>query len=106
MKKLEQLTIDQLEPGMRVAVAVVDAAGRVLLPAGAELSESTLASLRRREIESVAVEIEVEDDPAALAAHREKVFGQLEHLFRRAGRADPTGALYQAIAQFRLEHRS
>lgn len=106
MKKLEQLTIDQLVPGMRVAVAVVDAAGRVLLPTGAELSESTLASLRRREIEAVSVEIEVEDDPAALAAHRAKVAAQLDQLFRRAGREGPTGALYQAIAQFRLEHRT
>lgn len=103
MKKLEVLAVNDLLPGMRVALAVADAAGRVLLPAGAEITESTIASLRRREIEQVSVELEVEDDPAALEARRQQVVAQLDRLFRRAGQGAETRALYQTVAQYRME---
>lgn len=105
MKKLEILAVDDLQPGMRVAAAVEDSAGRVLLPAGAEITDSTIASLRRREIGQVSVEREVEDDPAAVEAYRRQVFAELEHLFRRAGQGAETRALYDAIARYRMEHR-
>lgn len=105
MKKLEILAVADLQPGMRVAAAVADAAGRVLLPAGAEITESTIASLQRREIGQVNVELEVEDDPAALEAYRREVTAQLDHLFRKAGQGAETRALYEAVKKYRLEQR-
>lgn len=91
---------------MRVAVAVTDASGRVLLPAGAELTSGTIASLGRREIGHVAVELELAEDPARIAAYRSKVQAQLDKLFRRAGDGAETRALYDAILAYRLERCS
>lgn len=102
MKQLEILPVGELQPGMRVAAAVEDASGRVLLPAGAEITESTIASLQRREVESVGVEVEVEEDPAAVEAKRQQVAAQLEHLFRRAGDGAETRRLFEVVAQYRL----
>lgn len=101
MKKIETLTIGELQPGMRVAVAVSDVAGRVLLPAGAEISESTISSLERRDIETVSVELEVEEDPGALEARHLKLLADLDLLFRKAGEGSATRALYQAVAAYR-----
>jgi len=106
MKKLEALPVAQLQPGMRVASALADENGRLLLPAGTELSDAAIASLQRRGIEQVSIELEVEDDPAALERYRQQVTERLDHLFRHAGRDSETMALYRAIAQYRMERRS
>lgn len=106
MKKVEILAVDDLLPGMRVAAAVHDEADRVLLPAGAEITESTISSLRRREIDQVSVEIEVEDDPVSAEAYRRKVIAELDHLFRRAGQGAETRSLYDAVARYRMERQA
>lgn len=106
MKKLETLPVEQLQPGMQIASPVADDSGRMLLPAGAELTEATIAGLQRRGIAQVSVELEVEDDPAELERHRQQVTARLERLFRRAGQGKETLALYQAITKFRMEQRS
>jgi hypothetical protein len=105
MKKLETLPVDLLEPGMQVASALVDEGGRVLLPEGVELSEITIASLRRRGIREVCVEREVEEDPVVLEHHRRQVTEKLDRLFRHAGQGSETRALYQVVARYRMEHR-
>lgn len=106
MKKLETLPVEQLAPGMRVASDLADGAGRVLLPAGAELSETTIAGLRRRGIESVAVELEVEEDAAAVEQYRQQALARLDRLFRHAGQGSETRALYEIMARYRMEHRT
>lgn len=104
MKKLETMALEQLQPGMRVAAAVVDAAGRVLLPVGAELSEASIASLQRREIAQVSIELDLPDDPAQVEANRQKARAELDHLFRGAGDGVETRALYEVVAAYRMEH--
>lgn len=106
MKKLETLPVQQLQSGMRVASALADEGGRVLLPEGAELSETTIAALERRGIETVCVELEVEEDPAALERHRRQVTERLDWLFRHAGEGGETRALYEVVAKYRMERRS
>jgi hypothetical protein len=106
MKKLETLTLEQLLPGMRVAAALLDEGGAVLLPAGAELSEGIIASLERREVREVRVEFEVEDDPAVVERRRQLVKEQLDHRFRNAGEGAETRALYETVAQYCLECRA
>lgn len=103
MKTIQKRPLADLESGMRVAVAVTDASGRVLLPAGAELTAAMIASLERREIADVAVEVEVAEDPAVVAAYRSKIQAQLDKLFRRAGAGAETRALYDVILAYRLE---
>ena len=70
MRMLEVLALDAVQPGMKVAEAVVDDGGRVLVPVGAEVTEAMLAGLGRRDIASIKVEHEVEEDPVAREAHR------------------------------------
>ncbi len=105
MKKVELLPVDQLQAGMTVAVQVVDAGGHVLLPAGAGLTDSTIAALERREIEAVSVEIECAEDPEELEKYRAKLEAHLSRLFRKAGQEPEIKALYQAIVEYRMEHR-
>ncbi|KXB28971.1 hypothetical protein AT959_19290 [Dechloromonas denitrificans] len=106
MKVVEILPLSDAVVGLRLAAAVLDEAGHVLVPAGAELSESILQGLQRREIAEISVEHDVEEDPAAQAAYRAKLAAQLDHIFRKAGDGDETRALYQAVLDYRMEHRS
>jgi len=106
MKTIASLPLDQIQPGMKVAQPLNDDGGRVLVPAGVEVSEGMLASLLRRDVAALTVEIEVEEEPAAREAHRAKLVGQLDHLFRQAGEAPETRLIYQAVLDFRMEHRS
>jgi hypothetical protein len=103
MIRRETLAIDALVPGMRLAAAVLDAGGQVLLPAGAELTESMLQSLFRRGVAELLVETEAEEDPAIVEARRVALEIQLARLFRNAGDGAETMALYKAILNFRLE---
>ena len=104
MKVLEILALEAVKPGMKVAEAVVDEGGRVLVPVGAEVTESMLAGLARRDIASIKVEHQVEEDPAAREAHRAVISARLDRLFRQAGDAPETRTLYQAVLAHRMEH--
>lgn len=103
MKVLETIAIGDAEPGMRLAEAVADAMGQVLVPAGSELTETMLQGLQRRDITALRVEREVEEDEAAREARQAMVVEQLDQLFRKAGDGAETRQLYQAILDFRLE---
>lgn len=103
MKRIELIATEGLVSGMVVAEAVLDATGRVLIPAGVELSDHSIASLARRDIEAVMVELTVQEDPADAQARRIRSQQQLDHLFRQAGSTPETRALYQAILDYRME---
>jgi hypothetical protein len=104
MRMLEVLALDAVQPGMKVAEAVVDDGGRVLVPVGAEVTEAMLAGLGRRDIASIKVEHEVEEDPVAREAHRAVIVSRLDRIFRKAGDAAETRTLYQAVLDHRLEN--
>lgn len=106
MRVLATIAIGDAQSGMRLAEAVADAMGQVLVPAGSELTESMLQGLRRREIATLKVEREIEEDPAAREARRARVVEQLDRIFRKAGDGAETRQLYQAILDFRLEQPS
>lgn len=91
-------------PGMALASPVLDAGGSVLLPRGATLDEAVLASLRRREIAEVCVELpEPPPDQAVRELMRAAVEQRLRHLFRTAGDGPASRSLYQAVLDYRLE---
>lgn len=106
MKVLATIAIGEAQPGMRVADSIVDDNGRVLVPAGCELTDSILHGLMRREITELKVEREVEEAPADREARLLRCAGQLDALFRKAGEGPETRQLYQAILGFRLEQSS
>lgn len=100
---MSHLSLDQALPGMRLATDVRDAHGAILLAAGSELSESLLASLRRRGIEQVNVAEEESLTAEELEARREVIRIRLAHLFRRAGEAEADCLLFEAMLDYRLE---
>ncbi|MEV4782582.1 hypothetical protein [Burkholderia sp. LMU1-1-1.1] len=86
--KSTEIDIDQAAAGMTLASALLDAHGGVLLPRDAALTDSMLASLRRRGVERCVVWAEEEAaavDPAQRARERALRMQRLERLFRHSG---------------------
>jgi len=86
--KSTEIDLDQAAAGMTLASALLDAHGGVLLPRDAALTDSMLASLRRRGVERCVVwagEEAAAIDPAQLARERELRMQRLERLFRHGG---------------------
>ena len=93
----DSIGIDDASEGMVLACDLRDAGGAVLLPAGATLGASSLASLRRRGIERLQVvgavdSADAERDAAAHQAERERQCARLHHLFRRCLNGPAGGA--------------
>ncbi|ATQ78186.1 hypothetical protein CR152_29510 [Massilia violaceinigra] len=101
----DTIDIDDASEGMVLAQDLRDAGGGVLLPAGATLSASSLASLRRRGIEQIQVVGAAPPvDEAAVRAERERQCARLEHLFRRSLSGAPASAsavLYERLLAYR-----
>lgn len=79
------LKVDEVEPGMVLADAVRDSAGRILLGEGAEVSEKHLVLFRRRGIIELDIEGEgevIEEiplDPEVLAEARSLLRARFVH---------------------------
>lgn len=107
MKCIEELAVSALLPGMVVGEAVVDDAGRILIPAGVELTENHIASLVRRELCVVKIEREVVENPLEREAYRLGLIERMDQIFRHTAEDDQVSrALYQAIFDYRMEQRS
>jgi len=102
MKEVVSVPLAEVSIGMVVAEAVTDAAGHLLVPAGAEISESMLHGLARREIAEIRIVRAVEEDAAAREARRARVVQQLDRLFRKAGDGAETRQLYHAMLDYRM----
>lgn len=103
MKKTQIVALEDALVGATLAMDVVDEGGRVLMPAGSELTEAARAGLQRREIASVTVEVGDTRDPAETAARQVRIETQLARLFRHAGEQVETRALHQAVLNHRLK---
>lgn len=101
MSDIQRLPLDEIQPGAVLAEAVADARGTVLLPAGLSLTETHLASLRRRNIATLGVT--APPDPAELARRREKIHERVLYLFRHTADDPAAQALLQAVLAFRQE---
>ena len=103
MRVIDTLDIDAVVSDMLIAEDVVDAGGRILVPAGATVTESMLQGLRRREIEHLQVVREIDEDAEARNARLALIGEQVAHRFRKAGEGSETLQLRQAILTFQLE---
>lgn len=95
-------SLDQTEPGMVLAQDVCDAGGGRLLALGAELSDATIASLKRRGVECVMVAVEETLTPEQRAAREAEIRRLTEHLFRAAGNDPMLLKLRATLLQYRL----
>jgi hypothetical protein len=92
--------IDEARAGMVLAEAVVDG-GAVLLPAGATLSDSTLASLLRRGVEVVHVRIAPEPSADVMEVDPAQQGLRLDRLFRTSMHTGSTDLLRNLIQSYR-----
>ncbi|HEU4852212.1 MAG TPA: hypothetical protein VFT37_08665 [Telluria sp.] len=99
------LQLDQVEPGMTLADELLDGQGKVLLPAGAVLTESILARLPSHGID--ALPIAVPPAQAEASVDRDAVLARLAHVFRGVDPHDPAQAstrlLRRLVQEYRLE---
>ena len=102
MKTSKRFALDQLTAGMALAQDVCDASGGRLLTEGVELSDATIASLRRRGIEHVMVAVEEILTPEQCAARKAEIGTRIEHLFRRAGNDPMLLKLRATLLHYRL----
>lgn len=100
--RLKQVALDDATAGMMLAQDVRDHQGNVLLAEGASLSDSTLAALRRRGVESVQVEGDSVSE-AELAAAREQAQARLAQLFRKPHGSPADALLREQLAAWRME---
>jgi len=107
MNRAQYIPITLAQPGMLLAAPLLDAHGAVLLPEGATLSESILAGLRRRGIETCMVSLAQDaPDPAQRAAERERACARLRQLFRHRSEPDDSDAapeLLRVLTAFRQQ---
>jgi hypothetical protein len=100
------IPLELASAGMVLAEALLDAHGAMLLPQGSTLSESSLASLRRRAIASCSVvAAAAAADPEQLARARAARLERLNRLFRHAAapdvQADAGAALLRLLVTYR-----
>lgn len=104
MIRIEQRSLDEIEPGIRLAAAVSDSAGKVLLAEGAELTPGLIASLQKRGLSHVPVAVQTSCSPEELSAQQEKIRNRIEWLFRNCGNDPLMGRLCEAVLEYRLEN--
>ncbi|MNR99669.1 hypothetical protein D3C72_309080 [compost metagenome] len=97
----QQVALDEVTPGMVLADNLLDAQGQILLPKGAELTEQTIASLHRHDINSLRIFMgELSEEESA--AQRTYLQARLTRLFRNSDDQDAAGLLHRYISKFRL----
>ena len=102
---LQNLPIDEVLPGVTLGANVQDDSGRILLRAGSLLTESAIESLRRRNVETLPIDVQEVVDAEQQEARQLQAERQLEHAFRRAGDGVATQCLKQAALAFMLEKK-
>lgn len=98
----KRYSLEHLEAGMVLAQDVCDAGGGRLLAQGAELSDATIASLRRRGVDHAMVAVEVILTPEQRVAREAEIRRRIEQLFRKAGNDSMLLKLRATLLQYRL----
>ncbi len=98
----KQLELEKVSAGMVLSDDLLDSQGKVLLPQGVTLTETTLASLRRHNVEMLPILCEALSD-ADTAAEREYHKSRIAILFRKHAAEDEAVALLlRYVRDFRL----
>lgn len=102
MISVRQIDMQQAEAGMLLAENLLDSGGGILLPQGAPLTDSNIASLRRRGIDTcrVLAPPSFEDD-ALLRQRRERALARLDRIFRHSDPHDASGQLLAILRRYR-----
>lgn len=99
--ELKLQPIDEVAAGATLAEAIRDAQGSVLLPAGAVLTETALASLRQRGVQSIPLRVRQEISAAEEAARSERIEKRLHYIFRNVGDCAAAHELQRQVSEYR-----
>lgn len=99
---VKKIPTDLAVSGMMLATAVCNDRGDVLLQSGCELSESALASLRKRGILHIAVLDEESRSEEELEVERNVARERLNVLFRNVGQDVHLASLHNLLLEYRL----
>ncbi len=108
LKRHTQIPLSDASPGMTLSDPILDTKGNLLLPVGTLLTSAILESLRRHQIDTVAI-AGAEISTIEENSEREQRLGRVERLFRKL-HVNPqpdkiapmaTETLYQHIRTFR-----
>lgn len=95
------IDLDDAEPGMVLAAAVLDRNAAMLLPDATVLTADMLTSLRRRGIDTLMVfGGEISDEE--MEAERQRKRKRIDHLFRRCPPGTACSALKEALLDYRV----
>lgn len=98
------LPLESLRPGMRLAEAIRDRHGNIMLTENTELTDSHLAALRQRGIASAMVLPErIPPSDEDLAAMRQSTEERLRHIFHKTLELPGSRKLFDIILAYRLE---
>jgi hypothetical protein len=103
MIRVETVVLEDVKAGMRLAASVYDPAGKILLAKNAQLNQNMIASLSRRGIAHVQVEVEAFLSENDIALQKEQILGRIDHLFRKSGDAPLMVKLREKVLEYRLE---
>jgi len=105
MKRIKHVSLDEVSPGISLALDVVDPAGNVLLRKDSLLTDANIAKLRNKKIASISICIE---DNISNEQEYERVTRLLEHQFRKMIDDPDMQKLKSIILEYRtrtLPHR-
>ena len=97
----KQCALSEVIPGMVLSDDLLDPQGQVLLPKGATLTERTIESLHRHQVDSLTITMGelTQEEEIAQRAHFQ---ARIERLFRKLGDSEASGLLHRYIRNFRL----
>lgn len=97
----QQLELDKVSAGMVLSDDLLDSQGKILLPQGTTLTDATLASLHRHNVEILPILCEALSEDDAAAEH-ERYLARLAVLFRKHADDEATALMLQYVTNFRL----
>jgi hypothetical protein len=101
------LPLAQIRPGMRLAEAIRDRLGNVMLPEDLALTEQHLDSLHQRGVASAMIRLDsLPMSAAEREAHVQAIQTRLDHLFHRSLDDPLNRELKNLIFRYRMEHFS
>ena len=103
---VRSIPITEVVPGAVLGEDLLDAGGHVLLHRGTRLSEGTIASLKRREVAEVSLEVPSTYGAEQLSARRMIITEDLNHRLRLAGDGEATRMVARAVLEYLLEKHS
>lgn len=100
-QRARQLSIDEAQPGMTLAEDVLNPGGKMILPQGAVLTETSINGLRRYEVVQVVVALPDEEAAEEAAAERQRQLDRIARLFRSTDQSPTNAVLRQYLTRYR-----